>query len=541
MTTIKNYLLLSTFVLLLCLPGLFTLPTIDRDEAHFAQATRQMLQTEQYFQIRFQDQTRFQKPPGINWLQALVVKAVSNADSSSIGPYRLPSLLGSLLAVLLCYFFSRRFIANGTALLGSAFLAASLLLVFEAHMAVIDSALLAAVMLMQGALWIIYEAETAKTRAHWAWALVFWLAMAAGMVLKGVTPLVGLLTIVTLSLIERRVAWLAGLRPGRGLLLLAGLSLVCLMMLNRAEHSNYLMEMLHRDLLPKLKGGHESHGKPPLFHLAILPITFWPSSLFLWFAALYSWRNRRQVQVRFLLAWILPTWLFFELMPTKLPQYVLPCFPALALLCALGLSAVSDRGLPSRLLKGLQGLWGLLSIAFGLAIAGLPFLLTGQISVLALILASVIILLSLLAVHFCWKGRNIRASQTVLVMALMSYPLIFGGILPGLTPLWFTNTLAKKIQPLQLSANNPLLIAGIEEPSLVFNLNTNLVQFTTGQALKNLLQSSPNRFALIESSVFNQWFSQASGLEVLDTVHGYNYSKGRWVTLVLVRNTFQEK
>lgn len=536
MTTIKNTLLLGAFVLLLCLPGLFSIPTIDRDEAHFAQASRQMLQTHHYFQIRFQNQTRFQKPPGINWFQAIAVKALSTDDSSQIGPYRLPSVLGALLSVLFCYFFSRRFLPDRSAVLGSALLASSLLLVFEAHMAVIDSALLASIMLMQGSLWVVYQSAIQRQRTHWIWALLFWFSMAVGMVLKGVTPLVGLLTIASLCLIERNASWLQGLRPLKGLCFLISFSLFCLLMLNKAEDSNYLMEMLHRDLLPKLKGGHESHGKPPLFHLAILPITFWPGSLFLWFGACYAWRNRKETAVKFLLSWILPTWLFFEFMPTKLPQYVLPCFPALALLCAADLNEVSEGTLPSRLLKILQGLWGLLSIGLLLVIAWLPYWLTTKLNTLAIVLAVAMSLLTILAVNFCWKGRYSRASMAIFLMALISYPIVFKGILPDLNPLWFTRTIADQIDQSQLSSQRPLLIAGIEEPSLVFNFNTELVQFTTGQELRNLLQSRPNRIALVESTVFHEWVEQQSGLVIINKIQGFNYSKGRWVTLFLIHN-----
>ena len=99
--------LLTLFILI---PGLKTLPTTDRDEAYFVQATRQMLQTGNYFQIRFQEQTRFQKPPGINWLQALSVSLISEPSSSQIWAYRLPSLLGGLFSVLLLYYFSESYV-----------------------------------------------------------------------------------------------------------------------------------------------------------------------------------------------------------------------------------------------------------------------------------------------------------------------------------------------------------------------------------------------------------------------------------------------
>ena len=56
--------------LLAFLPGFFQIPPTDRDEARFAQATKQMLETGEYVDIRFQDEVRYKKPVGIYWLQA---------------------------------------------------------------------------------------------------------------------------------------------------------------------------------------------------------------------------------------------------------------------------------------------------------------------------------------------------------------------------------------------------------------------------------------------------------------------------------------
>src|SRR6202051_4965942 len=89
------------------LPGFFQIPPVDRDEARFAQATKQMIETGDYVDIRFQDEVRYKKPVGIYWLQAAAVKAgeafgVSNARTT-IWLYRLPSLARAIVAVLLTY------------------------------------------------------------------------------------------------------------------------------------------------------------------------------------------------------------------------------------------------------------------------------------------------------------------------------------------------------------------------------------------------------------------------------------------------------
>ncbi|CDZ78634.1 Undecaprenyl phosphate-alpha-4-amino-4-deoxy-L-arabinose arabinosyl transferase [Legionella massiliensis] len=510
------------------------MPVIDRDEAHFAQASRQMIQTGNYFQIRFQDRTRFQKPPGINWLQAISVKLFSNAELNSIWPYRLPSLIGALISVLLTYFFARRFINDTAACLASGLLVCTLLLVVEAHMAVIDTSLLSSVLIMQGALWVIYQEAMEKRQAHWGWALCFWLAMAYGLVLKGVTPLVGLLSVVTLGLTERRIDWLRGLHIVSGFLLFSLLSLSWVLLVNHAEHSNYLMQMIHKDLLPKLRGGHESHGKPPLFHLVILPLTFWPASLFLWQGGVYAFRNRHSQLVKFLLAWILPTWIFFELMPTKLPQYVLPTFPAIALLCALAITKSDKTEMPGKWLGLLQILWAVLSVGLALALASLPYLLMGQWTGTGIILLVEITLLTFAAVYFARRGLYQRASRTVMLLALISYPLIFTSLLPQLKPLWLTANLAKLVAKDKISNQKPLLVVGFDEPSLVFHLNTKQVQFVNAPTAKQIIQTDPSRIAVIKAADFETWQNEPVDLAILARSKGFNYSKGKWVELFIV-------
>src|SRR5438132_13792782 len=65
--------LLTLCGLLLFLPGFFNIPPIDRDEARFAQATKQMVETGDFVDIRFQDDVRYKNPDCVYRLQALSV------------------------------------------------------------------------------------------------------------------------------------------------------------------------------------------------------------------------------------------------------------------------------------------------------------------------------------------------------------------------------------------------------------------------------------------------------------------------------------
>src|SRR3954451_3815389 len=211
--------------LLAFLPGFFQIPPTDRDEARFAQATKQMLETGEYVDIRFQDEVRYKKPVGIYWLQVAVVKTaealgVRNARQK-IWLYRIPSLIGAVGAVLLTYWTALAFVSRRAALLAGLMMATSILLGVEARLAKTDAMLLMTAVATMGAMARIYlgERRTVPGLAGWTLPAIFWTALAAGILIKG--PLIVMfvvLTIMALAVTDRSVGWLTGLRPVAGLI-----------------------------------------------------------------------------------------------------------------------------------------------------------------------------------------------------------------------------------------------------------------------------------------------------------------------------------
>src|SRR5262245_43481354 len=138
------------------LPGFFSVPPIDRDEARFAQATKQMVESGDYVDIRFQDEVRYKKPVGIYWLQAGVVKTASALGFpralTTIWLYRIPSLVGAIGAVLLTYWAALAFVSRRAAVLAGLMMASCVLLGIERLIAKTDAMLLMAVVAAMGAM-----------------------------------------------------------------------------------------------------------------------------------------------------------------------------------------------------------------------------------------------------------------------------------------------------------------------------------------------------------------------------------------------------
>ena len=135
------------------LPGLASVPVMDRDEARYSQASRQMLETGDFVDIRFQDVPRHVKPAGTYWLQAASAWVAGGPEAAKIWAYRLPSFLAALGAVLVTAWLGARIGGGATGLIAGSLMAVSLILSVEARTAKTDALLLLSVVVAQAALW----------------------------------------------------------------------------------------------------------------------------------------------------------------------------------------------------------------------------------------------------------------------------------------------------------------------------------------------------------------------------------------------------
>ena len=520
----------AAFAFLAGLPGLLALPPLDRDEARFAQATAQMLEQDDYVVIRFQDQPRFKKPVGIHWMQAAAVSAFGDAGQRDIRLYRIPSLLGAMLAAAACVWGAAGFFSRGAALLSGLMLGGGLLLSTEAFIAKTDAMLAGLTVLAMAALGRLYAEARGGRPAGRGAAPLFWLALALAVLVKGpIAPMVAGLAALALRIADRRPLTVRPIGWAWGLILFAAIVGPWAWAVTIATDGAFWSVAIGGDLAPKLAGGHESHGAPPGMHALAAPLLLFPATLMLPAAALVAWRRRADPGVRFALAWLLPAWLVFELTPTKLPHYVLPCYAALAWLCAAALSEASGP-IVRRAGAVLHGLAG--ALLAGVAVYLAVTYGDGWDLPAAVLTAGLFLFAGVAGALLLLRRQAARALVWALPAGVLAHAALTALLVPGLKPLMISGRTAEvlagaRLLPAQGVVPGPVAVAGYAEPSLVFLVGTDT---GLGDARDAADALASGRAAVVESrelDAFRQAVARA-GLRPREVgrVAGLNYSNG---------------
>ena len=606
--------LLCLLTLALILPGFSSLPIIDRDEARYAQASIQMVETGDYVNIKFQDQARHKKPAGIYWLQSGVIHLFGGADAKSnirqLWMHRLPSLLGALLAVIMSYWGCAKIIDRQFAFISAALLASSLLFIFEGHIAKTDAVLcglsatlFAALLALQAQFREHHDQSSRDSKHQYApqndiyksnkilqkprfpiW--LFWTALGLSIMIKG--PILAAIIILCLAsyrIFTGSLAWARPLLYGPAIIVFVMLWLPWTIYIYIHTDGGFLRTSLGHDLGGKLFSVQEKHAGPPGYHLALLSVMLWPASLFIWPALFYAvrviwqdWQARKpkaapQTQSRLVVKskeglvlafmWITPFWLILELMPTKLPHYSLPVFPAFCLIIALSLQRFSQarQNIANARIKAsprriqLFGI-GCFMLSGAVILSALLYLCmeygTAKTQIAAIFMVIIVGALSLIAAYSFYKHKFQPAISAAIMAALSLSCFGYGYILPNLDSFNIAARIARALGPdlPRLNSDSPnsdkirLASPHFIEPSLVYHLGTSIklgggIDIFDKDALKQgriLLidlnsKTGPSDLAKLDHIAAEQEIC----LFRSEPIQGFNYTKGKAVAITIVR------
>lgn len=508
-------------VLAVCAVGIGRMTVIDRDEARFAQASKQMAETGDFIDIRLQGGPRYQKPVGIYWLHNAATHAMGVPGSATIWHYRVVSVLAATLGVAALAWAGAPLVGPGAALVAGLLLVSTVVVQIEARIAKTDAALLLAIILAMGGL-----ARAALGQARgWGVPALFWTAIGAGVLIKGpliLGPVAG--ATVWIALARRDVGWLAALRPVAGLAWTAAIILPWYVAITIISDGAFWATSLGGDFAAKIAAAQESHDGPPGTYLLALLVTGWPWVALVPMAALAAWRLRGLLEVQILLGWLVPFWLMLEMVPTKLPHYTLPTYPALMLLAVLGLMRLGPvRGWG----WGIGALFWLIgAAALSAFVIALPVMHGAGLHWATVIGVGLAWALGLFGL---WRLRG-TAGEGALVPLLglgggavaMVWTLVLAAI-PAATGLLISERIAAK----SLCHAGPVIVAGYAEPSVPFLLGTD-VALLDPDAARAALAATPGAIAWLPVDT--------PGREALAQgvwVTGTNYSNGRAVALQL--------
>jgi 4-amino-4-deoxy-L-arabinose transferase-like glycosyltransferase len=540
-----HYLVLFAVSLFVTLPGIVQLPPVDRDEARFVQASKQMVESGDFVDIRFQDEHRYKKPVGIYWLQAAAVELSGRGAAAPIWVYRIVSVLGILIAVVATYWTSARLFGTRAALISALVMAAIFGSAFEGRIAKTDAILLGLCIMAQGALAQIYVTMRRQEAQPRSLPWIFWIAQGLAILIKGpIAPLLSALTILTLVVADRKWRWLGALRPLLGIGVVALIVLPWIGLITAKTGMAFFQESIGKDLGGKLAQGSESHWGPPGYYVLTYSLYFWPFGLMAIAAGLAGLRSfTANPAVRFCIAWYIPFWLLLELVSTKLPHYVLPAYPGMILLIGWAATQAPLSG-ALRTAWWEKAFWyatalGLLVVTLGLAglAIGAPIYLEGHVSWWSLPTAALILVAGWLAFSPRLDLPTGRVAGAALAAA-GAYALMFALILPSLDAMWLSRRVVEAVETMRPCPTSVLASARFHEPSLVFLAGTATVLTDAAGAAAHLNANTACALALVpaeDDAAFKAALGAGPAPVALTAIDGLNYSSGDHLSMTLYR------
>ncbi|QDU34700.1 Undecaprenyl phosphate-alpha-4-amino-4-deoxy-L-arabinose arabinosyl transferase [Poriferisphaera corsica] len=455
----------------------------DRDEPRFARSAWEMYETGQYVVPHFNGDFRLHKPAGVYWLMNLGIEWLGFTELA----FRLPSVIGIGLTSLFTFFIGRRLFSAKTGLWGMIIFPTMLvpLVIGSFTAATADGSLIAAMTL---AIWMVIEIMYC---ARWWHYVVLSVALGAAWLLKGpvgfAVPALMMLGAVffgrggVIKLKKRTwVALVIASLVGLGMFVAWGIPA------NEMTDGEFYREGIGKHVMARSTTAFESHGGSGLFgYLAAIPayvpvvivgVSPWVLFLPLGLSGLIRGYIGKAKSRAVLWGWMVGPFVMFSLVATKLPHYIAPIFPAIALMMAAAIEARVRKDSPEDEVGWLDmGKWIYL-VFLGMAVLGGivgPWVLqrgsVGVSYVLSLLLAGATVWVMMMTAKAVMSGRLYRASLlTALIFPVITLPTVYV-VMPQVEANFKpSKQIALGIHEILGGEDVPIIMSGYEEPSLVF-------------------------------------------------------------------------
>lgn len=466
---------------------------VNPDEGRYAEIPREMVASGDWTTPRLNDIKYFEKPALQYWATAAAYTLFGEHQWTA----RLWSGLTGFLGVLMVFFTGRRLFGAQAGRYAALVLGSSLLWVLIGHVNTLDmgvsfflSAAVCAFLLAQ------HDGADARARARWM--LAAWAALAFAVLSKG---LIGLVlpgtALVLYALLERDWRLVGRLRLVAGVALLLALTLPWFVAVSRANPEFFRFFFIYEHFERFLT---KQHGRyqPPYYFIPVLLAGMLPWTVTLIDALARAWKRetqRRFQSQRFLLVWAAVVFLFFSVSGSKLVSYILPMFPALALLVGVRLTRLGARALAWQTLPA-----ALAGIALLALLPGIEGYASREVPVEMfyayadwLIAAALVLIAGAAACG--WLAR--RGKTDAALIALAAAGLVFGQLaLSGHESLSKANSayhIAQKIKP-ELKPGMPFYSVNTYDQSLQFYLRRTTTMVVYKDELGFGIEQEPEKF-----------------------------------------------
>ena len=505
---------------------------VNPDEGRYAEIPREMVASGDWTTPRLNGIKYFEKPALQYWATAAAYSLFGEHEWTA----RLWSALTGFLGVLMVFFTGRRLFGAEAGWCAALVLGSSLLWVLIGHVNTLDmgvSFFLSAAVCA----FLLAQHDAADARARTRWMLAAWAALALAVLSKG---LIGLVlpgaTLVLYILIERDWRLPGRLRLAAGIALMLALTLPWFIAVSRANPEFFHFFFIHEHFERFLT---KEHGRyqPPYYFVPVLFAGTLPWTVTLVDALVRAWKrapDKNFQAQRFLLLWAAVVFVFFSASGSKLVSYILPMFPALALLIGARLPQLGARALAWQTLAAALAGIVLLALLPGIeryASRQVPAELYRDYAAWLLVAGVLEIVGAVACASLAWRGRS-AAALAVLAFAGLAFAQL---ALSGHESLSRANSayhIAQKIKT-ELKPGMPFYSVDTYDQSLQFYLQRSTTMVAYRDELGFGIAQEPEKFIPDLAQFETTWNAEREALALMspDTYETFR-SKGLPMRLV---------